>query len=238
VAEFKKIKEAYEKITSGNAYSNEQHFDPRGFSGFQDLHDIFNMGRRAGARNWSFHGGWEEDLRNPDVNVSIPCSLEEAHAGFTKTIEYTTPNGESKQLDVTFPPGCSRDIKIKYTGEGSKLVDSLPPGDLYVRLNIAEHPVWKLDPYSPTRLHATIKITVWQAMFGTAVEIKEIDGSLIEVNIPAGIQPGSQLRLKGRGYAIRGSTHRGDAFLSVVIEIPKLNKEDEQRTIIDIIDKK
>lgn len=230
-AEFKRIKEAYESITAGNAY--EPQYD-QGFDPFQNLHDMFNMGRRAGARNFGFdfEAG---SIRNPDITASIPCSLEEAFAGFTKTMEYTIPGGQTRTLDVTFPPGCTRDIKIKYSNAGSDLIKNVPAGDLYVRLNIAEHPVWKVNPTYPTDLNAAIKISAWQAMFGTTVEITEINGSLIEVNIPAGIQPGSQVRLKGRGYNIRGSKLRGNAFLTVIVVIPRLNKDDEQRTIVDII---
>jgi curved DNA-binding protein len=235
-AEFKRIKEAYENITAGNAYNPQQ--DP-GFNPFHDFNDMFNMGRRAGAR--SFGSGFDFDpsaIRNPDITASIPCSLEEAFAGFTKTMQYTAPGGQARSMEVTFPPGCTRDIKIKYSGAGSDLIKNVPAGDLYVRLNIAEHPIWKINPSYPTDLNAVVKINVWQAMFGTTVEITEINGSLIEVNIPAGIQPGSQVRLKGRGYNIRGTKLRGNAFLTVIVEIPRLNKDDEQRTIIDIIDKK
>jgi curved DNA-binding protein len=228
--EFKKIKEAYEAITSGNAY--DANYDT-GFNPFENIHDIFGMGGRSN-RGFNFHFD-AGSIRNPDITVSIPCSLEEAFNGFTKTIEYTLPGGLLKSLKVTFPAGCTRDIKIKYSGEGSSMVNSVPPGDLYVRLNIAEHPIWKINPSYPSDLNAVVKITAWQAMFGTSVEIMEINGSLIEVNIPAGIQPGTQVRLKGRGYSIRGSTHRGNAFLNIMVEIPKLNKEDEQRTIVDII---
>lgn len=234
-AEFKRIKQAYEAINAGNAY-NPQH-DPN-FDPFQNLHGMFNMGRQAGARHFGF--GFEFDpgaIRNPDITASIPCSLEEAFAGFTKTMEYTVPGGQTREMEVTFPPGCTRDIKIKYSGAGSDLINNVPSGDLYVRLNIAEHPIWKLNPTYPTDLNAVVKITAWQAMFGTSVEITEINGSLIEVNIPAGIQPGSQVRLKGRGYNVRGSKLRGNAFLTILVEIPRLNAEDQHRTIVDIISK-
>jgi curved DNA-binding protein len=231
-SEFKKIKEAYESIIEGKGQPRD--FDPRGFDAFQDLHDMFNMGRRAGGRNWSFHGGWEENLTNTDITVSVPISLEDAHNGFTRTIEFTTPSGLQKKLSVTFPTGTTRDIKIRYAGEGDVLNPKLPPGDLYVRVDILPHPIWNVDR---SNLHTSIRLTAWQAMFGTTVEIEEISGSTIEVNIPAGTQPNSQLRLKNRGMNIRGSNERGNAFLTVEVVIPKLDPEDREKSIIDIENK-
>jgi len=226
---FKKIKEAYEKLTSSDAYAQSD--QP---SGFQDLHEMFNMGRRAGGRNWSFGEGWSDELRNPDISISVPCSLEEAHTGFTKEVEFTLPSGQTKRLSVSFPPGTTKDIKIRYSGEGGTLMPNNPPGDLYVRASIESHPVWRVDGND---LFAVLEITVWQAMLGTTVEFDEIGGSRMQITIPAGTQSRSQLRLKSKGMNIRGSTIRGNAFLEVVVKIPTLTEEDKTKTIIDLQDK-
>jgi curved DNA-binding protein len=223
---FKKIKEAYEKLTTGA--------HPNNFSGFQDLHEMFNQGRRDGARNWTFDSGWDSEpgqVRNPDINISIPCSLEEAHTGFTKQVEFTLPDANVKNMSVTFPPGCTGDIKIRYAGEGGKLLHGKPPGDLYVRLNIASHPVWRVDGND---LSAMLEITVWQAMLGTTVELDEIGGAKMQITVPPGTQSRSQLRLKNKGMNIRGADKRGHAFLEVVVKIPALTQEDKTKSIIDL----
>jgi curved DNA-binding protein len=235
-AKFQEIQAAYEAITSGKADKHSSYqFHDFGSNGFQDLHEMFNMGRRAGGRNWTFNSGWEEDISNPDVNISIPCTLEEAHTGFTKTVEFTLPEGAEKRIDVTFPPGSNKEIKIRYTGDGGRLMPQKPPGDLYVKLNIQPHNIWAVDR---ANLYATIRVNAWQAMFGTTVEITDISGTTIEVAVPSGSQPGSQLRLKGRGLNIRGSTERGNAFLTIEVVIPKLDPEDRTKTILDVENKK
>lgn len=219
---FKKIKEAYEKLTADDANS-----------GVRNLHEMFRQGQHA-ARNWSFDSGWESDpgqVRNPDVNIAIPCSLEEAHTGFTKQVEFTLPDANVKNMTVTFPPGCTGDIKIRYAGEGSKLLHTRPPGDLYVRLNIASHPIWRV---AGNDLSAMLEITVWQAMLGTTVEFDDIGGNKMQITVPPGTQSRSQLRLKNKGMNIRGSTARGHAFLEVVVQIPALAEEDKTKSIIDL----
>lgn len=235
-AKFQEIQAAYEAITSGKANQyDSRNFHEFGQNGFNDLHEMFNMGRRAGGRNWSFNSGWEEDISNPDINISIPCTLEEAHTGFTKTVEFTLPEGVDKRISVTFPPGSNKDIKIRYAGDGGRLMPQKPAGDLYVKLNIQPHSIWIVDR---ANLHATIRINAWQAMFGTTVEIADISGTTIEVAVPAGSQPGSQLRLKSRGLNIRGSDERGNAFLTIEVAIPKLDPEDRAKTILDVENKK
>ena len=223
-SEFKKIKEAYETITSGGNSPSDR-------DGFSDLNDMFSQGMRAGRRSWSFGTGWADEIKNPDITVSVPLTLEEAHTGIVKTIEFSTPSGEAKKLIVTFPPGVTREMKIRYAGEGGSITSNTPPGDLYVRAEIYPHATWHLDR---SHLHAVVKITAWQAMFGTTIEITEISGSAIEVNIPAGTQPGSQLRLRNRGMNIRNNSERGNAFLTIEVVIPKLDLSDRDKTIVDI----
>jgi len=227
--EFKKIKEAYEKLTAPGGGPDTGDFD--------DLHEFFKQGQRAGRHNWSFSNGWDsepEQVKNPDVNIAIPCSLEEAHTGFTKQVEFTLPDANVKNMTVTFPAGCTGDIKIKYAGEGGRLITSRPPGDLYVKLNIASHPIWRIQGQD---LFATLQINVWQAMFGATVKLTDISGTEIEITIPAGTQSRSQLRLKGKGFNVRGSIARYNAFLEIVVIIPALTEDDLIKTIVDLKEK-
>lgn len=223
-AKFQEIQAAYEAITSGKADQ------PQG-SGFNDLHEMFNMGRRAGARSWTFNTGWDDNVKNPDVNISIPCSLKEAHTGFTKTVEFTLPDKTSKRLSVTFPPGCNRDVKIRYTGEGGQMVQNLPASDLYVKLDISNDSTWVLNGKD---LYIDIVISVWQAMCGATAKIIDIDETEIEITIPPGTQPGTQLRLRNRGFNIRGSTARGNGYVNVRVKIPAISEEDQLKTIVDL----
>lgn len=223
-AKFQEIQAAYEAITSGKADQ------PQG-GGFNDLHEMFNMGRRAGARSWTFNTGWDDNVKNPDVNISIPCSLKEAHTGFTKTIEFTLPDKTSKRLSVTFPPGCNRDVKIRYTGEGGQMVQNLPASDLYVKLDISNDSTWVLNGKD---LYIDIVISVWQAMCGATAKIIDIDETEIEITIPPGTQHGTQLRLRNRGFNIRGSSARGNGYVNVRVKIPALSEEDQLKTIVDL----
>ncbi len=238
-AEFKKIKEAYEAISSGRANSAGFHEfgnsrrGPFGFGGFEDLQDIIRRTQKGGS--WTFDDWREPDIKNPDVNISIDCTLEEAHSGFSKEIEFTLPDSTVKQMSITFPAGSTEDIKIRFAEEGGQITKDRPPGDLYAKIRIQPHTLWKL---SNKDLYATVRINAWQAMLGTDIEITDIAGSAISVSIPAGSQPGSQLRLRNRGFNIRGTSARGNAFIQLEVTIPKLQPEDQTKTIVDLQNEK
>ncbi len=222
---FQEIQAAYEAIVA------EMH-QPKGFGHHPDLNDLFGMGRRAGNFDFHFEAA---SVRNPDVNLSVPCTLEEAHNGFTKTIEFSLPEGIDKNLTVKFPPGSTKEIKIRYAGEGTSMTQSRPPGDIYVTLNIQEHPVWH---QRNGELYAGIKISVWEAMLGKSIEITDISGTLLEVAVPPGTQHGGQIRLRNRGFNVRGSNRRGNAYIVIAVEIPSLTQEDAEKRVVDLYDKK
>jgi DnaJ-class molecular chaperone len=107
----------------------------------------------------------------------------------------------------------------------------LPPGDLYVKLDISNDSTWALNGND---LHSDIVISVWQAMCGATAKIIDIDGTEIEITIPAGTQHGTQLRLRNRGFNIRGSNARGNGYVNVRVNIPAVSKEDQLKTIVDL----
>jgi DnaJ-class molecular chaperone len=230
-AQFKKIKEAYEAISSGKAnhkdpFGSFWSNDPRGSNNFQDLHEIFKRGQRAGS--WSWDDWKEPEVKNPDVHISIPCTLEEAHAGFTKDIEITLPGGHKKQMKVTFPSGSTADIKIRFPGEGGQLTESVVPGDLYAKIHVEPHSTWHLQGKD---LYTSMRINAWQAMLGTEVELTDLSGSTVQVTVPAGTQPNTQLRLRARGFNIRGTTQRGNAFITIDVVVPRLDETDREKLV-------
>jgi len=240
-AEFKKVNEAYEAILSGKAQSDNNEFRDytRNGDGFANLHDLFKTRGNGGAFNFNFdefrnhHAA--ASITNPDFHISVPCTLEEAHSGFEKDIDFTDPEGNKKQMSIKFPPGSTTDIKVRYAGLGSAVINGKSAGDLYVRIVILDHTVWTLN--DGRNLVATVEITVWQAMFGATITIKTIDGKDLEVNVPPGTQHCSQLRLRDRGFRIRGTEKNGNAFLILDVLIPKLEQDDMSRTVLDIINK-
>ncbi len=235
---FQEIQAAYEAITSGQADQPQGaagpggfHFhwggrgDPfRGFPGFEDLF-------RQSSSEFEFNNG--PRARNPDVNLSVDCSLEEAHHGFTRTLNYTVHGEGQKSITVTFPPGSYPGLKVRYSGEGSRMMKGQPAGDLYCEISVRPHEFWRAD-FQHRDLMGLQEISVKEAMFGTELEVTDIDGNRIAVTVPAGTQPGAKLRLRDRGFNnLRGHT-RGNAYIEIMVRIPKLTEKDLDRRIVDL----
>lgn len=133
-----------------------------------------------------------------------------------------------RRLTVTVPAGVDDGSRIRIGGSGEGGVRGGSPGDLYVYLKVAPHRYFRrvgLDTY------ADVPVSFPQAALGGPVTVRALDGEL-EVALAAGTQPGTVLRLRGRGMpAVRGS-HRGDHHVTVHVTVPTtLNRQ--QRELLE-----
>ena len=131
----------------------------------------------------------------------------------------------TRKISVKIPKGIQDGQKIRLTGEGEYGRNGGPHGDLYIRVQIAPHPEFKrIDD----NIYSTVKINLAEAMLGTTVKVNTIDGQ-VSLKIPQGTQPGTSLRLKGRGVK-SDSREAGDHFVEVKVELPK-NLTEEQKKL-------
>ena len=121
-----------------------------------------------------------------------------------------------KTLSVKIPPGVDEGDRIRLTGEGEAGINGGPPGDLYVVIQLREHPVFKRDHDD---LHCEMPISFTAAALGGDVEIPTLDGHA-KVKIDEETQTGKVFRLRGKGIkGVRSQAH-GDLYCHVVVETP------------------
>jgi len=130
-----------------------------------------------------------------------------------------------KKVNVKIPYGISDGDTIKITGEGENGVRGGKAGDLYVVFQIQPHKLFKKNG---TTLECKVPIRFTQAALGAEVSIIGIDRRNLTLKIPAGIQNGEQITLRGEGmpnqYGIRGNL-----VATIIIETPvKLTAEQRQ----------
>lgn len=127
-----------------------------------------------------------------------------------------------RKLKVNIPAGVDNGTQLRLSQEGQPGVNGGPPGDLYVVLKVAEHPIFERNDYD---LHCTVPINVAQAALGDSINLLTFDG-LQTVKIPEGSQPASRIRLKGLGVPHVNSGGRGDLYVHLDVHIPpKLTRE-------------
>ena len=135
----------------------------------------------------------------------------------------------NRKLNVTIPAGVDEGTRIRVANEGEAGVRGAASGDLYLFVHMARHPIFQRDG---TTLISEVPVTFTTAALGGEVEIPGIDGKAVELKIPAGLQSGETLRLRGEGMSILQGRGRGDLMARVLVETPvKLSKE--QRALLE-----
>ena len=121
-----------------------------------------------------------------------------------------------KTLSVKIPPGVDQDDRIRLAGEGEGGINGGSTGDLYVVINLKQHPMFQRDGAD---LHCEMPISFTTAALGGEIEIPTLDGHA-KIMIPPETQSGQVFRLRNKGIRpVRGSV-QGDLYCHVVVETP------------------
>jgi molecular chaperone DnaJ len=134
---------------------------------------------------------------------------------------------KQKTLSVKIPEGVDEGDRIRLAGEGEPGVNGGPPGDLYVQIQVKQHPVFQRDHDD---LHCEMPVSFATAALGGEIEIPTLDGSA-KIRIPGETQSGKAFRLRGKGIkGVRSHAH-GDLLCHVVIETP-VNLTERQKELL------
>lgn len=133
----------------------------------------------------------------------------------------------TRRLSVKVPAGVDNGDRVRLSGEGEAGRNGGPAGDLYVEIQVREHPIFERDG---EHLSCEVPISFATAALGGSVEVPTLEGA-VTLKIPAETQSGRVFRLRDKGVKpVRGGA-RGDLFCRVVVETP-VNLSSEQRELI------
>ena len=120
-------------------------------------------------------------------------------------------------ISVRIPAGVDSGSRLRMSEEGEPGVYGGPPGDLYIVLDIKEHPLFVRK--GNTLYHET-SITFPQAVLGAEIEVPTLDATA-HLKIPPGTPSGKTFTLRGKGIPKLGGHGKGDEIIVLNIEIPK-----------------
>ena len=132
-----------------------------------------------------------------------------------------------QSITVTIPKGIESGQKLRLHGKGAKSPYGGPAGDLYLKIIFAPHKTFESEG---KHLKYKKTIALPDAILGARIDVPTIEGGSVSVKIPAGTQPGSKMRLKGKGMPT-GRDHdapRGHLYVEIQVEIPKVLTEREK----------
>jgi molecular chaperone DnaJ len=131
-----------------------------------------------------------------------------------------------QSLKVDIPAGVDTGTRIRLSGKGEAGQRGAAPGDLYIFLHVQQHRVFEREG---TTLLTRVPVSFTTAALGGCVEIPDLDGSTNRLDIPAGIQSGKQLRVRGAGMPVLQGRGRGDLVAEIVVETPtKLSRRQKE----------
>lgn len=131
-----------------------------------------------------------------------------------------------KEIKIDIPAGIQNGQLIKIAGEGEMAEKGGVAGDLYAHIHIRPHRTFRRDGND---LYCELPISFSQAALGDKIEVQTIDGGAIDLKIPAGIESGAVLKVKGKGMKIIGHSGRGDFYVQIKVKTPKsLTREQKE----------
>ena len=136
-----------------------------------------------------------------------------------------------KTLSVTIPPGVDTGDRIRVGGEGQPGERGGPPGDLYVEIQVREHPIFIRDG---ANLYCEVPIAFTMATLGGELEVPTLDGR-VSLKVPAETQTGRLFRLRGKGVRPARGPRPGDLICKVTVETP-VNLSRRQKELLNELD--
>ncbi|MDD3032392.1 MAG: molecular chaperone DnaJ [Candidatus Pacebacteria bacterium] len=140
-------------------------------------------------------------------------------------------NGEGRiekqeTIEIRIPEGIDTDQVIKLKGKGDFGRKGGEAGDLYVRVFIKEHPVFKREG---DNLFMELPITISQAVLGDKIKIETLEKKQIFVKIPSSVQSGKVLKVSKRGISHSPGFGRGDLYIELIVKTPQnLTREQKE----------
>lgn len=193
VGRFQEIQEAY--ATLSDEAKRSEYDNPRpqfsshthGFD-FDTIFDIFGTDLRR-------------QRRPPTPRINLWISLRDVATGGTRVISLQT-NNTSSNVEINIPVGIYDGDSVRYPGLA-------PDGqDLVITYRVRVDPPWQV--YN-RNVMLEKSIDVWDLILGSELTIEDLTGAQLSLTVPKETQPGTTLRIRGRGLPARQLPgHRSD----------------------------
>ena len=217
-----------EDIFRGFDFSNA--YKDMGAGGSEDIFSRLFGGSfgRGGARG-GFRGGPQ---RGGDLEMEVEIGFRDAALGAEKQIAFRR-SGQREELKIKIPAGVDNGSKIRITGKGGQGEGGGPDGDLFLIMRVLPDQLFTRDGGD---LFVDRTIPFSSACLGTSLDVPTLESDK-RIKVPAGIQPGTKIRLKGCGIKPLGSNSKGDLYVKVAVHVPEtLNAE--QKKLVEELAKK
>ena len=133
-----------------------------------------------------------------------------------------------RKLTVKIPAGIATGQRLRLTGEGEAGAQGGPPGDLYVVIQVEEHPFFQRDGND---LACEIPVNFTTLALGGEIKVPTVGDETETLKIPEGTATGSMFRLRGKGMPDVSGRGRGDLLVTVQAITPRKLTRDQRKLL-------
>ena len=196
-------------------------------SGGSPFDSIFTQAGGGGCGGGGCGSHQQAPPKGQDSTMDLWVTLEEVATGTERTVAALG----NERVSVKVPKGIEAGKKLRLTGKGQQSPQGGQPGNLYLRINIQPHENFEREG---SNLIVKRPVSFSEAVLGTTVTVPTLDGSELNVKIPAGMQSKSKLRLKGKGLPIPKRDQNGDIMIQIEVNIPKELSEEQTKVVEEL----
>jgi DnaJ-class molecular chaperone len=217
---FKEINQAYDRICKGDVHEDVNFSNNFSFNDFG-----------GGFGNNPFeHIFGELRRRNQDINIECRITLEEAFVGKELNINVPASEKGSRNVRAHLPAGAIDGMRVRVPKGGLQHNIASPPGDLYINIVVLPHEKFTRNNLD---LIIMVPVTVFDILLGKDIEVINIEGKSLKINIPTNFDSARKLRLAGQGmpdyrFSANPSLTRGDLLVELFVQYPALNEEQKK----------
>lgn len=129
-------------------------------------------------------------------------------------------------INLRIPPGVDTGTRLRSSGNGESGLRGGPSGDLYVVLHVKEHTIFERER---DNILCEVPVNFITATLGGELEVPTLEGKS-NIKIPAGTQPGTTFRLRGKGIKSLKGHGTGDLLVTAGVEVPThLNQKQKEK---------
>jgi len=123
----------------------------------------------------------------------------------------------ARTATVRVPAGIDNGQIIPLAGQGEPGKRGGPMGDLYVRVSVKPHKLFKREGYN---LYCELPLSLTQAALGGEIEVPTLEGPLKHM-VPEGTQTDTEFRFRGKGIQMLRGSGKGDLYVKVRVDVPR-----------------
>jgi curved DNA-binding protein len=154
--------------------------------------------------------------KGEDFSMEIQVTFRDAYDGAEKRIAFKR-DAEREELSVKIPAGIESGAKLRVAGRGAAGRGGGPAGDLFLTVIVKPDALFQREGSDIVLPH---EVRFSQAVLGGSIDVPTMEGTK-RIKIPAGIQPGTKVRLKGLGFPQMGKQERGDMYVRIQVQVPE-----------------